>query len=292
MAACEEIASAKINLTLRVGPPGQDGFHPVQSLVVFADWEDQLHISGHERIVLGVSGPQKNNLDGAAQNLALKAAYALRAVADVGELGAKVHLRKVLPVASGVGGGSADAAATLRALNRYWDMNLSTAQLAQIGSVVGSDVPACVYSKPLWMTGRGEKVQPLMAWPRMIGVLVNPGIPVSTRDVFRHYDESRPQPLTHIKIPHAGDYETAVGLIRDGQNDLQETAIKLHPEIGDVLRAIEATKNCAVARMSGSGATCFGIYPDTMAMDAAVEALKAANPDWTVQPVQLSGAIS
>lgn len=292
MATCDELASAKVNLTLKVGPVGQDGFHPLQSLVVFADWEDQVSISGHERLVLGVSGPRLKDLENEPVNLALKAAYALRAVAEAGELGAKIHLKKHLPIAAGLGGGSADAAAALRALNRYWDLGLSLKDMAQIGSVVGSDVPACVYSKPLMMSGRGETVKPLMAWPRMSGVLVNPGVPVSTADVFRQYDASNPVALGPVEAVNAGDFKTAIQIIKAQSNDLQSTACAICPEIETVLDELNNTNDCVLARMSGSGASCFALYETAGQSEVAAQRLEQKHPDWMVKAVQFSGAVS
>ena len=155
--AASEFAPAKVNLSLRVGPPRADGYHPLDSLVVFADWGDALSAQPADTLTLSLTGPGAEGLQSDTQNLVLKAAYALRAAADQPELGAHLTLDKHLPVAAGLGGGSSDAAAALRVLNRVWDLGFSLKQLAEIGTVVGADVPACVHARPLRMQGIGER---------------------------------------------------------------------------------------------------------------------------------------
>lgn len=290
--AVSEFASAKVNLTLAVGPPGADGYHQVNSLVVFADWGDEIMVSEGEGLSLGLDGPGADSLRDEPGNLVLKAAWALRAAVGLPELSARIVLRKQLPVSSGLGGGSADAAAALRALARFWDLDLGRKQLAEIGSVVGSDVPACVHARPLHMTGRGERISTLVAWPALHGVIANPGVPVSTREVFDAYDATGPEPLAKTPAPLAGGRSAALSLIAAGRNDLQPCAEAREPEIADTRLALSALEGCRLARMSGSGASCFALFDDRAAAEAGAASLAASRPDWIVQPVSFAGAVA
>jgi len=290
--AIREFAPAKVNLSLNVGPLQADGYHPVDSLVVFADWGDVIFAEpAPEGLHLSVSGAHAAALESEAENLVLKAAYALRAAAGRPELSARIVLEKALPVAAGLGGGSADAAATLRAVCHLWELDFGARQLAEIGSVLGSDVPACVYSRPLLMRGRGERVSPLLAWPDLHGVVVNPGVPVATGPVFAAYDKTEPQALVPGAMPIAGHGDAAVTLTAALKNDLQAPAIAMVPEIGTVLDALEGLPGCRVARMSGSGASCFGLFDDEPDARTAADEVAAQNPSWLVQPVNFASAL-
>lgn len=288
--AATEFASAKVNLTLRVGGPRADGYHPLDSLVVFADWGDTLSAVPAERLTLSLTGPGAEGLQADPQNLVLKAAYALRAAADKPELGASLTLDKQLPVAAGLGGGSSDAAAALRLLNRVWDLGFSIKQLAEIGSVVGADVPACVHARPLRMEGIGERVTPLIAWPGLHGVLVHPGAPVPTGPVFKAYDATEPGRLSPGKPMIAGTLDDAIDrLLMDG-NDLQAPAIAQAPVIQDALDALAAQPGVRLSRMSGSGASCLGLFETSDAAQRAATAIVQAHSEWTARAVVLGGA--
>lgn len=290
--AVSEFAPAKVNLTLAVGAPGPDGYHPLDSLVVFAAWGDQIAVSEGEGLSLSIDGPGAPGLEGEPANLVLKAAWALRAAVEQPELSARITLHKQLPVAAGLGGGSADAAAALRALARFWELDLDRRQLAEIGSVVGSDVPACVHARPLRMTGRGERIAPLAAWPDLHAVIANPGVPVSTRDVFEAYDRSGPRRLAGTPAPVAGDVETALRVVAAGANHLQPCAQALEPAIGETLDALGALEGCRIARMSGSGASCFGLFDDRAAAEAGAGSLAGTRAGWVVKAVSLGGAVA
>ncbi|MCP2670798.1 4-(cytidine 5'-diphospho)-2-C-methyl-D-erythritol kinase [Maricaulaceae bacterium EIL42A08] len=285
-----EFAPAKVNLTLSVGRARADGMHPLNSLVVFADWGDELMAVEADTLTLSLAGERGAALADEKQNLVLKAAYALRAAAEKPELGAALTLTKRLPIAAGLGGGSADAAAALRLLNRVWDIGFSTQQLAEIGTVVGADVPACVHSRPLVMAGIGEKITPLVAWPELPAVIVNPGKAVPTGPVFKAYDDSRPGLLVAARAPVAGKLDDAVAAVRAGRNDLETPAIALEPAVAQTLEALVAAPGIALARMSGSGASCFGLCDSSENARTAAEALSRAHPDWTVKAVTFQAA--
>ncbi len=285
-----EFAPAKINLTLRVGPPRHDGYHPLDSLVVFADWGDTVSAEPASGLSLSLTGEGAETLKDEPHNLVLKAAWALRAVVEKPELGARLTLDKRLPAAAGLGGGSADAAATLRLLNRLWDLGLDTRQLADIASAVGADVPACVHSRPLRMRGTGERIEPLIAWPDLPAVILHPGEALSTASVFRAYDETGPQAIEPGGRAVAGTVDVAVAVMAAGANDLEPPARRLAPVISEALHALEAVKGARIARMSGSGASCFAILDDAEAATAAAGALDGARPGWRAQAVMLGGA--
>lgn len=288
--AATEFAPAKVNLTLRVGGPRADGYHPLDSLVVFADWGDTLSAVPAERLTLSLTGPGAEGLKADPQNLVLKAAYALRAAADAPELGASLTLDKHLPVAAGLGGGSSDAAAALRLLNRVWDLGFSIKQLAEIGSVVGADVPACVHARPLRMEGIGERVTPLIAWPGLHGVIVHPGAAVPTGPVFKAYDATEPGRLSPGKAMIAGTLDDAIDrLLMDG-NDLQAPAIIQAPVIQDALDVIAAQPGVRLSRMSGSGASCFGLFETSDAAQRAAIAIAQAHTKWMARAVVFGGA--
>jgi 4-diphosphocytidyl-2-C-methyl-D-erythritol kinase len=288
--AATEFAPAKVNLTLRVGGPRADGYHPLESLVVFADWSDQLRARPAETLTLSLTGPGAEGLQANPQNLVLKAAYALRAAADKPELGATLTLDKHLPVAAGLGGGSSDAAAALRLLNRVWDLGFSIKQLAEIGTVVGADVPACVHARPLRMEGIGERVTPLIAWPALHGVIVHPGAPVPTGPVFKAYDATEPGRLTPGKPMIAGTLDDAIDrLLLDG-NDLQAPAIAQTPVIQTALDVLSAQPGARLARMSGSGASCFALFETADAAQASADVIAREHADWTAKAVVFGGA--
>ncbi|MEQ8406126.1 MAG: 4-(cytidine 5'-diphospho)-2-C-methyl-D-erythritol kinase [Oceanicaulis sp.] len=285
-----EFAPAKVNLTLRVGRARADGYHPLASLVAFADWGDALGAEPAGALTLTLTGPGGDALAGEPQNLVLKAAYALRAAAGRPELGAALTLEKHLPVAAGLGGGSSDAAAALRLLNRVWDLGFSTRALAEIGSVVGADVPACVHARPLVMTGIGETITPLIAWPALPAVIANPGAALPTGPVFKAFDDLDPAPLAKTAAPVAGTLEAALSVIADGANDLEPPARKLEALAGETIDALAALPGARLARMTGSGASAFALFDTKDAATDAAAALAGDRPGWTVKAVTLGGA--
>jgi len=212
----------------------------------------------------------------------LKAARAL--AEQAGRLPqAKLTLTKNLPVASGIGGGSADAAAALRALANLWHLDLDEKSLCGIAAGLGSDIPVCLASQPAFMEGRGEILTAVPTLPRLPLLLVNPGVTVPTKDVFAALGERRGVDMI---LPHGGfsDLADLLRFLDSTRNDLEAPALKLQPVIGEVLAAIAALPGALLSRMSGSGATCFGIFADQDCCQRAAQTLKAAVPGWWVAP--------
>lgn len=266
--AAAEFAPAKINLHLHVVGRRTDGYHLLDSLVVFAGIGDRLTVSPSGRLTLSVTGPFASGLEAEADNLVLRAAQALAARAGIPATGALV-LEKNLPVASGIGGGSADAAATLRLLCRFWQLEPTV--FGSLAASLGADVPVCLASRPALMSGIGEVLAPAPALPDAGIVLVNPGVAVSTPAVFR----ARTGPFSDpAGFPESGwrDAGALVAALQATRNDLEPPARQLAPAIGDALDTLAAIPGCLLARMSGSGATCFGLFPSTRAARAAAQA--------------------
>lgn len=277
-----ERAAAKVNLTLRVGRARDDGYHPLDSLVVFADWGDTITVQPAAELILSMSGQASRALAGERSNLVLRAARALQLAAGLRH-GAAIHLEKLIPVSAGLGGGSADAAATLRALNRLWQLDWTTEQLAQLALGLGADVPACIYSRPLRMRGIGEWIELLGDVPPLFAVIVNAGIPVSTADVFKAFDGGDPAALSES----APALQALSDWLAAEPNDLQAAAVGAVPQIARTLELLAATGRPSLVRMSGSGASCFGLYNSLDDAQQAAVMLRAALPDWLIMPVQL-----
>lgn len=250
-----EFAPAKINLTLRVGRAREDGYHPLDSLVTFADWGDTITVREEAALLMSMGGEAAADLEEEESNLVLQAARLLQDAAGI-ERGAVIHLQKDIPVAAGLGGGSADAAATLRALNALWEIDWPLDKLAELALDLGADVPACVYSRPLRMRGIGERIDLIEKFPAFPAVIINPGVPVSTGEVFAAFDETDPQDLREAKgrSPHIIDW-----LSRE-PNNLERPAMKVAPKIKKALNWLDQQKGVELARMSGSGASCFAIF--------------------------------
>jgi 4-diphosphocytidyl-2-C-methyl-D-erythritol kinase len=262
-------APAKLNLTLRVGPPQVDGRHPLDSLVCFTKkLGDYLSVGTAADLGLEISGPFGEGLSAGKDNLVCRAAQIL---ADVGGIPAKASIRliKNLPIASGIGGGSADAAAAMHALNEFWELNLPLPDLLALGAQLGADVPACLTGQPVHMTGTGETLSPVGPLAAMGVVLVNPGVPCPTGPVYRAYDDLGAGPDLVIQpVPNVSDRESLLAYLREVPNDLERAAISLVPEIAEAMEHLAASPNVRFVRMSGSGATCFALYDDEPAAEA------------------------
>jgi 4-diphosphocytidyl-2-C-methyl-D-erythritol kinase len=274
----EGFAPAKINLTLHVTGQRADGYHLLDSLVVFADIGDRITAVPAPRVDLVIDGPMAAGLPADDTNLVLRAARLLAADGQ----GALITLIKTLPVASGIGGGSSDAAATLRVLARLWDVPLPGREDA---ARLGADVPVCLDPRPRRMSGAGEQLRDLPPLPSFWLVLANPGMPVATAEVFRALTRHDHPPMPD-RLPRWSDLAALVSFLGSMRNDLETPAMRLRPEIGDVLAALRATQGCMIARMSGSGATCFGIYGDRIAAADAAGRIRAAEPHWWVSASQ------
>lgn len=284
----EEFAAAKVNLTLHVGPLRPDGYHPLDSLVAFADWGDRLSFEPSGTVSLAIEGEGADALKGEADNLVLKAARTLAAAAGLDGVGARIRLEKSIPLGAGLGGGSADAAAALRGLNRLWELDWPDDMLAGLGAEIGSDVPACVFSRPLRMRGRGERIETLERWPTLTALFVNPRQGVSTGRIFARYDAD-PQPLGAAETPEADGVEAAVCTLRAGRNDLQRPAAAALPVIDEVLVALEELPGAQLVRMTGSGSTCFALFDSPGAAEGARHQIAARHAGWLIQPVRLGG---
>ena len=284
-----EPAPAKVNLTLRVGALREDNYHPVDSIVVFADQGDALHVEPADTLSLSVEGPCAAGVPDGEDNLVLKAVRLL-AAASGHEAKGRIRLDKQIPAGAGLGGGSADAAAALRAFNRLWALDWPLDMLAGLGAEIGSDVPACVWSQPLRMSGRGERIRLIADWPAFPALLVNPDIPVSTGLVFAAFDAMPGGTGAGFRLTGGMDRFSILSDLDVAGNDLTGPACTVAPVIRDVLGALEASENAALVRMSGSGATCFAIYPDTDSRDIAARNIGRDHPDWLIFPVVFQGA--
>lgn len=277
-----ERAPAKINLTIKVTGRRADGFHEIQSLVVFADCGDRLSGEIASDWRLDMTGPFASSLADEPDNLVTRAAILLGDYLGQ-ELNAHLTLEKNLPVASGMGGGSADAAAALRLLTRLYDRPVEPHEMAALALCLGADVPVCLDPSPAFMWGKGELIKRLSALPSFWLLLVNPGVAVSTGDVFRVLDaQESVETEVSPPLPQWADLDAFVEWLAARGNDLEAPARSIAPVIGDVIAAIARTNGCKLARMSGSGATCFGLYADEKSAKDAQAVISAAHPDWWV----------
>lgn len=280
MADILETAHAKINLALHVTGQREDGYHLLESLVTFTDLGDQLTFTPDQDWHFSQSGPFAGDLT--ADNLVLRARDKLRDAAA--SLGIKtspvaIHLEKNLPVAAGLGGGSADAAACLRGLSRFWDLSGTSLSLAGMALELGADVPMCLISRPLVASGIGEKMKRVTTLPALSLLLVNPGVAISTPEVFNQLQRKDNPSMTVPKACTAGELTLELQLLR---NDLQAPAEFIAPVVADVVDALSIT-GALLTRMSGSGATCFGIYPDWNAASRAADSLRASHAAWYIK---------
>jgi 4-diphosphocytidyl-2-C-methyl-D-erythritol kinase len=278
-----EAAPAKVNLTLHVVRRRSDGYHDIESLVAFADVGDELTFTPGRALTLTVDGPTAAASGETADNLVLKAAHALAERVDGLKLGG-FALSKRLPVAAGLGGGSSDAAAALRLLARENGIAIDDVRLLQAAHATGADVPVCLDPRPRLMRGIGDILSDPLDLPKLPAVLVNPGVAVPTRDVFAALR------LPAGQVAPASDSATNLAdQIADGRNDLEAPAIELQPVIAEVLSVLRNLPGCRLARMSGSGATCFGLFDATRAATAAARQLRVGYPGWWVRATVLGG---
>lgn len=278
-------APAKINLTLEVGRPRADGYHPLQSAVVFAGEGDWIEAEGAEALTLAIRGPFSAGLEADDNNIVVRAARLLDPTR-----GAALTLEKNLPIASGIGGGSSDAAATLLALNELWDIGLPLAELSKLAAKLGADVPVCLHKRSAWMSGVGDAVTPMRA-PELHGVLVNFGKPLSTPAVYRRFDELMLGAAFEARSAgnwtHASDVVEAIA--RHG-NDLEAPAVSLMPELGTLLQTLRSDRRALCAALSGSGATCFAITETGEEARAMARELATNNRDWWLRATTFGAA--
>lgn len=282
-------APAKINLYLHVVGRRDDGFHLLDSLVAFADVHDTVTAVEADDLTLAVTGPFGASLAAEPDNLVLRAARALASAGGV-RRGARMRLIKRLPVASGIGGGSSDAAAALRVLSALWRVKLAKNDLHKLALDLGADVPVCLGGRALYMGGIGDALSPAPALPRAGLVLVNPGSPLPTPPVFKARQGAFSTAARFADAPR--DARALAGMLESRHNDLTQAATSLLPAIGAVLDELAASPGCHLARMSGSGATCFGLYDDPAAAAKAAAAIAKLRPGWWVAPGRLVGDIA
>ena len=281
-AAVSEIARAKVNLALHVLGRRPDGYHEIDSIVAFADFGDLLTFEPADEFAIAVSGPFAADLPPPADNIVCKAWAAVAGYAGARGLPLRprrVHLEKNLPVAAGLGSGSADAAATLRALFRLEGLTPGRDECIGLALKLGADVPVCLLQQACRMQGVGERLLPVKLGP-FAAVLVNPGIAVETAAVFRELD-----------LDEGASHGTPVADLADTagwRNDLMAPAISIAPAIAGVIAALQNQKGIRLARMSGSGSTCFGLFDSADIAREAARLLSASHPQWWVRSAALS----
>lgn len=291
MSSIEIQAPAKLNLYLHVTGRREDGYHLVDTLIAFCDFGDRLTVSPSDTISLTASGPFADDLPAPEENLIFRALQKMQAAArDSGRIdGASISLEKSIPLASGVGGGSTDAAAAMLAVNKLWAARggtlFSDQELDDIARELGSDMPVSLYRRPAFASGVGHELIAGPILPKAGVLLVNPGVKLSTPSVFGAR-EGGFTPDTADPAVSIPSVSALAAYLADRENDLMEAALRLCPAIEDVLAAIAATPGCLMSRMSGSGATCFGLF-ETRA-DAEEAARHIDSPYWWVQPTELS----
>jgi 4-diphosphocytidyl-2-C-methyl-D-erythritol kinase len=294
MPALMEDGRAKVNLTLRVVGRRVDGYHDLESVVAFADCADRLSLAPGPELNLKTTGPLAGACGEPSGNLVLKAAKLLGERMPGLKVGS-FTLDKVLPVAAGIGGGSADAAAALRLLARLNGLAFDDARLLEVALLTGADVPVCLSSRACDMTGIGETLLPL-SLPKMPCVMVNPRVPVATKDVFAELGLRNGELLVGatdvMQAPawpeDGASVEDWVEVLAANSNDLEAPATRIQPVIGEVLSALSATNGAWLARMSGSGATCFAIFENTAEAQRAAQKIQLDHPQWWVHAGILS----
>jgi len=289
MTALRDTAKAKLNLTLEVLGRRADGYHEVRSLVGFAALGDSVELKPGEDLVLDIDGPFAGALQG--ENLIIAAAEAAKVKAPGIALG-RFRLIKTLPVAAGVGGGSADAAAALRLLAKANRGALSSPALAEIAASLGSDVTACLDSRPALLTGRGEQVAEIRGMPACGVVLVNPGLPLATASVYGALNAAPLSARTSEEaVPDFGrSFEKLIDYAAPRGNDLGAAALRLAPAIGEVLTALRRLPGARLVQLAGSGPTCFALFATEDEAKAAAASLAAARPSWWVAATTLGGS--
>lgn len=285
-------APAKVNLYLHVGAPASDGYHPIASLMVFADIGDRVSVEWADQPGFVAIGPFASELDpeAADQNLVVRAARALVAATRRPQPSFRVALTKALPVAAGLGGGSSDAGATLRLLRQALEARLDDAALEAIAAELGADGPACLWGRPAVGEGRGDRLSPAPRLPELNAVLVNPRAPCPTGAVYKAYDAGpiggadRPTLPEEIESP-----EEAAAVLALCRNDLEAPAISLVPAVGEVLETLRGEPETLLARMSGSGATCFALCAGDIEAEGLAARIEAMRPGWWVKRCRFGG---
>lgn len=284
-----EKAPAKVNLTLHIRGRRDDGFHDLESLVAFAGVHDVVSLEPADALSIAVSGPTASAAGPGENNSVLKAARALAERVEGLRLGA-FRLVKRLPAAAGVGGGSSDAAAALRLLARLNELSPGDPRVVEAAQASGSDVPVCLDPRARMMSGRGEIVGPALALPPVFATLVNPGVALSTPAVFAQIGMAPGERAiwgAHPLIMPGEPFDALLAKLRKGRNDMEDAASVLAPVVGHALAVLGAARGARLARMSGSGATCFALFETCHAAARAARAIRRDHPGWWVRPTVL-----
>jgi 4-diphosphocytidyl-2-C-methyl-D-erythritol kinase len=273
------LAPAKINLALHVLGRRADGYHELDTLAVFADIGDRLDITPAAELSLSIAGPRASDAPGGRDNLVLRGAEALQQAAGVSS-GAAIQLWKTVPAGAGFGGGSADAAAVLAALNALWELGLSPTDLRRIARPLGADVPMCLEGRALQARGIGEQIEPVVGWPTLPLVLIWPGRPASTAAVFAALERKERGALS--PPPSSAGLAQVVEWLSAQRNDLEAPAQGIVPDIAEALEVLRRSSGCLLARMSGSGSGCFGVFAERHAAESAAAEIALARPRWWI----------
>jgi 4-diphosphocytidyl-2-C-methyl-D-erythritol kinase len=284
------LAPAKINLFLHVGPVQADGYHPLASLVAFADVGDRITVERADALSLSVEGPFGAGLAAEPDNLILKALRALGQAAGIGEPPLRVVLDKQLPIAAGLGGGSSDAGTALKLARTLLNLDLDDVALEAVAGVVGADGPMCLRARSAWAEGRGDLLTDTPDLPPLHAVLVNPGVPSSTGPVYRAFDAGPAGSTERPVAPRDWSPATVIDWLGEQRNDLETPALALTPAIREPLTAMARQTGVGLTRMSGSGATVFGLFAAASDADRAVETLGRDHGDWWVRRAVLGAS--
>ncbi len=286
-----DAAPAKVNLTLRILGKRADGYHDLESLVVFARLADRVSLSPTGALGLDIDGPTAAAAGDVADNLMLRAAQALAARVAGLKLG-RFGLTKQLPVAAGLGGGSADAAAALRLLAQLNRLAGDDPRLMEAARATGADVPVCLDPRSRVMRGIGDVLSEPLALPALPALMVNPGVAVPTRDVFARLGlkpGERRGEASEVDPARLKHRDALIAYLTSQPNDLEAPAVALQPMIAEVLAALGRQSGCLLARMSGSGATCFGLFKSDAAAEVAAQVIASAHPTWWIAPTAFAG---
>ena len=287
MATRTALAPAKVNLFLHVGPVDGAGYHPLASLVAFADVGDRVSVARSDRLSLTVEGPFAAELAEHDDNLILRALRALGEVAGIGEPPLAVTLDKRLPIAAGLGGGSSDAGAALKLARDLLGLTLTDDALADIAARIGADGPMCLHARTTWAGGRGERLTPEPRLPPLPALLINPGVASPTGEVYRAYDAAPPAAADRPSPPLDWEVDTVIDWLAAQRNDLQDVAVARAPAIGEALAAAADLPDVRLVRMSGSGATVFALFETHAAARSAGRRLATNRPRWWISSTNL-----
>ncbi|MEZ5758745.1 MAG: 4-(cytidine 5'-diphospho)-2-C-methyl-D-erythritol kinase [Emcibacteraceae bacterium] len=281
------LAAAKINLDLRITGRRDDGYHLLDSIVVFADYGDILTVETGRGLTLEISGPFSDGLDYGPDNLIIKAAQLFFKETAISP-NVNFKLIKNLPVSSGIGGGSADAAAAIRLLMDLYKPEISQTRIMALALEIGADVPVCLYSQSAQMCGIGERIKPITIADDIYMLLVNPLKSVSTADVFKAYANSGQDFESEREIAKGPVHiQLMLNILKDSTNSLEQAACALESEIEDILKALNKTEGALISRMSGSGATCFSLYRTKEDCAAAALKIREFNKSWWVRETKI-----